>query len=140
MAGVKMTDNSGQVKQQMQQNVKAALTAMGVTGVELVNRQMQSGYGKPIRDTGDLMRDVSFEVEASGPDSVDIGNSLNYATPVHEGFNGHPVFIEAIGEFRVLPGGHTAGRPYITDALFNSEAGKALEEVVAEAMKQGFDA
>lgn len=138
MAGVKVTDNSGQVKQQMRQNVKAALTAMGITGVGLVNRQMQSGYGKPIRDTGDLMRDVSFEVEASGPDSVDIGNSLNYATPVHEGYNGHPVFFEDINDFRVVPGGHTAGRPYITDALFSDKAGKEFEEVLSEALKHGF--
>lgn len=121
MAGVKITDNSGQVQQQMQKNVKAALTAMGVTGVELVNRQMQSGYGKPIRDTGDLMRDVSFEVEASGENTVDIGNSLYYGPYVHE------------GTYKMQ------GRPYITDALFNDDAGKALEEVVSDALKQGFE-
>lgn len=122
MAGVKMTDNSGKVQQQVRRNARAALTAMGVTGVELVVRQMQSGYGKSIRDTGDMMRDVSFEVEASGENTVDIGNSLFYGLYVHEGTS------------------RMAGRPYITDALFNSKAGKQLEDVVAEAMKQGFDA
>lgn len=137
--GVKVTDNSQLVQQQMRQNVKAALTAMGVTGVELVNRQMQSGYGKPIRDTGDLMRDVNFEVEASGPNTVDVGNSLDYAKWVHEGYNGHPVFIESIGEFRVLPGGHTAGRPYIRDALTGKNAEDALREVAMEQLKQGFE-
>lgn len=121
MAGVKMTDNSQQVLEQMRQNVKAALTAMGVTGVELVNRQMLSGYGKPIRDTGDLMRDVSFEVEASGENTVDIGNSLFYGPYVHEGTS------------------RMAGRPYITDALFNGEAGKEMEEVVSDALKQNFE-
>lgn len=121
MAGVKMTNNSGKVKQKMRQNVKAALTAMGATGVELVVRNMQRGYGRPIWLTGDLQRDVSYEVEASGENTVDIGNSLFYGLYVHEGTS------------------KMKGRPYITDALFNDKAAKELEEVTEEYLKQGFE-
>ena len=111
-------DNSARVKSQMASNVKAALAAMGVEAVGLINKQMQSGYGKPIRQTGDLMRDVSAEVGNSSSDTVDVGSTLEYSIPVHEGTS------------------RMKGRPYIKDAI---DGGKSALQKVAEAqLKKGF--
>ena len=57
---------------------------MGTKGVGLTFDQMQSGYGRPIRQTGTLMGDVSYEVERSGKNTVDIGNTKEYDPFVHE--------------------------------------------------------
>lgn len=139
MAGmeVKLTDNAVRVISQMKENVEVALTAMGTEAVGLIVNQMETGYEKRIWDTGTLQGDVSYKVN---PDekSVDVGNSKTYAIYVHEGFAGHPVYFEDIQGFRVVPGGHTAGRPYIRDALEGDNAATALKEVAAEALKTGF--
>ena len=132
---IKFVDHSGEIKLQMTDNKLRALTAMGVKAVELIVNQMRSGYNDPhptydsqgrdtgkthtdIRNTGDLMRDVNFEVEASSPDTVDVGNSLFYAPFVHE------------GTYKLK------GRAYIKDAI---EQGKAELQAVAEkALSEGF--
>lgn len=82
---VRLTDNTSQLMTQLQGNVKKALTAMGTEAVKLTVSQMQGGYGKPIWQTGDLQRDVSYEVNRSGENTVDVGNTLEYAKYVHEG-------------------------------------------------------
>jgi hypothetical protein len=112
------TDNSGKVKSQLAGNVKAALAAMGIEAVGLINGQMQSGYGAPIRQTGDLMRDVSYEVGNSSPDTVDVGNSLEYAPLVHDGTS------------------RMSGRPYIKDAIMNGQS--RLKQVAENELKKGF--
>jgi hypothetical protein len=108
-------DNSGQVKSQMAGNVKAALAATGVEAVGLTVKQMQSGYGKPIRQTGDLMRDVSSEVDG---DVVNVGNSLGYAPPVHEGTS------------------KMQGRPYLKDAIMGGK--DRLQQVAQNELKKGY--
>lgn len=131
---VKFDDYSPEVKAKLEQNVKAALHAIGQKGVELTLGQMQSGYGKPIRQTGDLMRDVQYDMR--GENTVAIGNSLEYAPFVHEGYAGHAVYMgENIG-FRVLPGGHTAGRPYLRDAIMGGRG--AIQSIAEQYLKQGF--
>lgn len=115
---VKIIDNSEKVKSQIDQNKKRALTAMGLKGVEVIVNQMQSGYGRPIRITGDLQRDVNSQVENSKADTVDVGNSLDYAKFVHEGTS------------------KMAGRPYITDAIMKSKDN--LQDVAKAYLKQGF--
>ena len=78
--GVKVTfnDNSGRLLAQMQGNARRALTAMGTKAVGLTVQKMESGYGKPIRRTGDLMRSITYEVENSGKNTVDVGSNLEY--------------------------------------------------------------
>lgn len=133
---VKFVDNSGQVKLQMAGNVQRALIAIGTKAVALIVRKMQHGYSDPhptrdmrgrptggthtdIRQTGDLMRDVNYEVEASAPNTVDVGNSMMYAPFVHE------------GTYKLR------GRPYIKDGIME---GKAEIQAIAEAtLKEGFD-
>ena len=112
---VKFTDNSAQIKAQMAQNKKRALTAMGLVGVEAVLEYMQNEYYKDIHLTGDLKRDVNHHVNE---DSVTIGNSLEYAKWVHNG----------TAQMRA--------RPYIKDAI--SDNIEMLEEVAAEHLKKGF--
>ena len=120
--------NFDEVSQMVEERKKAALTAMGIKAVNLVLYRMRRGYGKSIHKTGALQRDVTYEVNESD-DSVEIGNTLEYAPYVHDGHYGHAVFFDDIGEFRVVPGGHTPGRPYIRDALTGDAAAKKLQEV-----------
>ncbi len=118
---VTLTDNSDKVLTQLDGNKKAALEAMGVKAVNLILWQMRQGYGKPIRRKGDLQRDVSFEVENSGPDTVDVGNTLEYGPYVHDGTR------------------KMAARPYIRDGLTGEDHKKQLQKVAEEALKIGFE-
>lgn len=115
MAGIRFTDNSGEVLALMAKNATDALTAMGQAAVGLIAGRIASGYGRPIRRTGALQRDVSFEV---GDGTVDVGSSLDYALPVHEGTS------------------RMAGRPFITDALTGG-AGE-LQAAAEKRLRQGF--
>ena len=115
---VQFTDNSPAVRAQLEENVEAALEAMGVACVGYVVDQMQSGYGNPIRKTGDLMRDVSYEVGRSAKNTVDIGNSLKYAPFVHD------------GTVRMR------GRPYLRDGITNNL--NNLQDIAEEYLKKGF--
>lgn len=115
---VRFTDNSKQVLAQLEGNVQVALAAMGVKAVGAVVDQMQTGYVRPIWKTGDLQRDVSYEVERSGKDTVDIGNSLDYAPYVHDGTH------------------KMGGRPYLSDGIM-----KNADEIFAVGqayLKKGF--
>ena len=118
---VVLTDNSAAIKTQLDGNRKAALEAMGIKAVNLILSQMESGYGKPIRRKGDLMRDVQHEVERSGEGTVDVGNTLTYAPYVHEG----TVRMKA--------------RHYIRDALISGTATQSLKTVAEAALKIGFE-
>ena len=118
---VKFTDNSVQVKTRMQGNRNAALHAMGIKAVNLILWQMRKGYGKPIRKTGNLQRDVSYEVHAE-TGSVDVGNTLEYAPFVHEGTYKNKM----------------KGRPYIRDALTGENHIKQLRKVAEDELKKGF--
>lgn len=115
----RIKDNAQEVLRQMRHNVRDLMTAWGQEGVGLTVEQMESGYGKPIRDTGNLMRDVSFAVENSGPDSVDVGNTLEYAPYVHD------------GTYKM------AGRPYLKDGLLGGR--NRLLKIAEEILPQGMD-
>lgn len=91
-------DNSDAVLRQMRDNVSNALYALGTACVGAIVRQMDTGYGSPIRRTGNLMRDVQYEINR-GEQRVRVGNTLYYAPYVHDGTC------------------KMAGRPYISDAL-----------------------
>lgn len=114
---VKLTDNSKSVLNQMSGNVEAALDAMGTAAVGMIVRQMQSGYGKPIRQTGDLMRDVQYEVDPIRQ-ITRVGNTLNYSIFVHDGTR------------------RMRGRPYMTDGLAGKS--KELAQVAEPHIKKGF--
>lgn len=114
---VRFNDNSDAVLSAVHGNVVRALTAMGTEAVGQIVRQMQTGYGRPIWQTGNLQRDVSYEVERSGENTVDVGSSLEYALFVHEGTS------------------RMAGRPYIRDGVMNNL--DKLKRVASEYLKAG---
>ena len=131
---IQLSDHAEAVLAQMDANVESALTAMGIKAVGLIVRQMESGYTTPhknrthgttsdggthtaIRETGDLMRDVSYEVGNSGAGTVDVGNSLEYGVFVHEGTS------------------RLESRPYIRDALTNGA--EELQRVASAYLKMG---
>ena len=118
---VTLTDNSDKVLAQLEGNKEAALNAMGIKAVNLILLQMRQGYGKPIRQTGDLQRDVSYEVNNSSTDTVDVGNTLKYGPYVHD------------GTYKM------AARPYIRDALTGEDHKKQLQKVAEAALKTGFE-
>lgn len=111
---VTFKDNSAAVLAAMARAKKKTLTALGQAGVEVTVDYMQSHYGKAIRITGDLQRDVSSRIREAD-EKVDIGNSLSYAIPVHNGTR------------------KMSGRPYIFDAV--TQNGDIWEQITAENMK-----
>lgn len=113
-------DNSGKILTQLDGNVERALEAMGVKAVNLILYQMQRGYGKPIRQTGELQRDVNHDVNTAAQ-SVTVGNSKEYAPFVHEGTS------------------KMEGRPYIRDALTGENHISQLRKVAEAYLKEGFD-
>lgn len=115
---ITLRSNAPQVLAQLDRNVQKLLTAWGEEGVSLTVEQMESGYGKPIRDTGNLIRDVSYAVENSGPNSVDIGNTLHYGPYVHE------------GTYKM------AGRAYLRDGLIGGKG--RLQDVAEEILPEKF--
>ena len=113
-------DNSKEVLKQMNDNADRALNAVGIKAVNLILWQMRQGYGRPIRQTGDLQRDVSFAVH---PDekAVDVGNTLEYAPFVHDGTR------------------KMQARPYISDALTSRENQRTVMRVYEQYLKRGFE-
>lgn len=102
---VEFKDNSVAVLAAMELAKKKTLTEIGLTAVEVTNDYMQTRYGRPIYQTGDLMRSIAFNVRTAD-DAVDVGSNLEYAPWVHNGTartskefpNGRPFLRDAIME------------------------------------------
>ena len=120
---VNIEDNSEKIKARMDANVKRALTAMGHVGVESVIDQMNTGYGKPIYQTGQLQRDIKFRTDEAKQEvywGVLMGDlSASYAALVHNGTRG------------------MVGRPFLRDGLLPRAA--MLRETAKMYLKEGFD-
>lgn len=110
-------DNSAAVMRQLEGNIPLALDAMGIKGVNLILWQMRQGYGKPIRQTGDLQRDVQYAVEGN---ELIWGNTLDYSIFVHEGTR------------------KMDARHYMRDALFSRNNVEKLITVGDEYLSRGF--
>lgn len=117
---IDLKDNSQTVLRMVRENIKPTLAALGTEAVGMIVHTMQGHYNDPIWRTGDLQRDVSYEVERSGDNTVDVGNSLEYAIFVHDGTR------------------RMAARPYIKDALLNESNQRRLQEIAKEGMSTGF--
>ena len=96
-------DHTQETLARLNEQAYGYLVAMGIEAVKCINQQMENGYGKPIWQTGDLMRDVSYQVH-NETCSVDVGNTLEYALFVHDGTR------------------HMEARPYIRDAILNNKS------------------
>lgn len=107
---VEFKDNSAAVLEAMERAKKKALAAIGLAAVEVTTNYMESRYGKPIRQSGDLMRDANARPSQT-PDAVDVGNTLDYAPHVHNGTAKMPA------------------RPYLRDAIMeNTDIWKEVAE------------
>lgn len=111
-------DYSGELLNKLEKNIEAALQGMGTEAVAIIGDGMDTIYGKPIWDTGDLHRDVDYQVR-EGDREVDVGNSLDYAIKVHEGTS------------------RMAARPYIRDSLLTEYAQDRLQKIAAQELKRG---
>ena len=109
--GIEIRDNRAAARAAMERAIQTALTAIGLAAVEVTTDYMQTRYGAPIRQTGDLMRDLNQQPSQT-PKAVDVGNSLEYAEWVHNGTR------------------RMAARPYLKDAL--TENTDIWKEIAAE--------
>ena len=82
-ARVRFRSNANAILDLIDANTKRALIAMGEAAVGATIKQMQSGYGKPIWQTGDLQRSVSHGIRSDH--EVDVGSNIDYAIFVHDG-------------------------------------------------------
>lgn len=119
-AEVTFVDNSKNVEAQMSSNISRALDALGVEAVGMIVKQMEKGYGKPIRLTGNLMRDVQYHASINNKE-VAVGNTLSYAPFVHD------------GTIKMRK------REYITDALTRSDNKQRLKQVASVYLSKGFE-
>lgn len=117
---VKWIDHRAEVLAQMNANGNAALQAMGQKAVQMIVDQMNR-YPKRIYQTGDLQRDVAYQMTDQG--TLIVGNSMDYAIAVHEG--------HMTKKGRFVP-----GRPYIRDAIEGHE--QELMDTAAPYLKHGF--
>lgn len=111
--GVEFKDFSDNVLSAMQTAKKQALTAIGLAAIEKTNDYMQSKYGAPIYQTGDLMRSIASNVRKAD-DAVDVGSNLDYAPWVHNGTS------------------RMKARPFLKDAI--TENGDIWREIAAEVL------
>lgn len=117
---IALQDNSKVVVKTMEGDVAAALAAMGTKAVNLIQWRMSHGYGRPIWRSGDLRKDVQYEVNEGGK-TVTVGNTLEYGVYVHEGTS------------------QMKGRPYIKDALTGEDHMKQLQKAAEQELKKGFE-
>jgi len=119
---VEFIDNSKPALDLMAGNIKRALTAMGIMGLEVIHDTMDIGYGKRIYKTGMLHRDQKYRVDEQGQSTswgVLRGDlSAPYAAYVHEGTS------------------RMKGRPFLRDAIMGYK--DMLLDVAREELKKGF--
>ena len=108
-------DHSADLNAQLADALSTALSAMGKIAARHTREVMQHHYGAPVVDTGALMQDVDWAVDAR---EMRIGNTLPYAAPVHDGTL------------------HTPGRPYLADGLAAavSDMAEACGQTLAQRM------
>lgn len=123
-------DNSQAIMRQLEENIPKALDQMGLKCRNLILYQLQQGFGRPIRKTGDLQRSIDYEVEGNeiivGVKDNFVGKTeedkdMSYGIYVHEGTS------------------KMAGRPYIRNALFSEEQMRKVIAAGEKALKQGFE-
>ena len=120
---VEFKDNSKQVLDQMNGNIKRALTAMGEVGLEMIINTMNTGYDRKIYQTGTLQRDQVYRVDEKEQSTswgvLQGAASAPYAVYVHEGTR------------------KMAKRPWLNDAILGHK--RELQETAQMYIKEGFD-
>lgn len=78
-------DNSAQVKSLYEQKVREALERIGLVWLKNVTDAINSGFGKPIVDTGRLRASMKYEVDFSNK-RVIVGSDISDPP--------YPIFVE----------------------------------------------
>ena len=109
-------DHTPEINQKLEQAMFVGLLAVAQESVGMVREKMVTGYEHKVYDTGNLARSITADIDPDN-NEVTIGTNVEYAHYVHDGHAGHAVFFPKLGdngEFRVMPGGYTPGRPFMT--------------------------
>lgn len=123
-------DNSEAVKRQLEANIPKALDQMGLMIRSLIIEQLQSGFGREIRKTGDLQRSIDYEVDENEiifgvkqdfMGKTEPGKDMIYGWWVHDGTS------------------KMAGRPYIRNATYGEAQMKKIVSAGEPALKKGFE-
>lgn len=123
-------DNSEAVKSQLASNLPKALDQMGLKIRSLVIEQLQSGFGREIRKTGDLQRSIDYEVDGNEIifgvkqdfiGKTEPGKDMIYGLWVHDGTI------------------KMAGRPYMRNATYGEAQMQKIVSAGEPALKEGFE-
>lgn len=123
-------DNSEAVKRQLASNLPKALDQMGLKIRSLVIEQLQSGFGREIRKTGDLQRSIDYEVDGNEIifgvkqdfiGKTEPGKDMIYGLWVHDGTI------------------KMAGRPYMRNATCGEAQMQKIVSAGEPALKEGFE-
>lgn len=134
-------DHTPEINQNLEQAMFVGLLAVAQEAVGMVREKMVTGYEHKVYDTGNLARSITADIDTDN-NEVTIGTNVEYAHYVHDGHAGHAVFFQNIGdkgEFRVMPGGYTPGRPFMTDTFADSANAERLVDIMADVIKQNMD-
>jgi len=116
--GVTIKDNSPIFANNFKKGMTVALYAIGVEAERIILDYMTNRYYKDIHLTGDLKRDLNYQVDL-GEQVVHIGNSLKYGTWVHQGTSKMP------------------SRPYLKDAV--SENREVWNKIFEQYLELGLE-
>lgn len=134
-------DHTPEISERLKRAMEIGLLAVGQEAVGMVREKMVTGYEHKVYDTGNLARSISAEVSPNA-NEVTVGTNVEYAHYVHDGHAGHAVFFPKLGdkgEFRVMPGGYTPGRPFMTDTFADFANAERLVYIMADIIKQNMD-
>lgn len=113
-------NNTDKIIDMIRANGQRALIAGATEAVGYIKDEMESGYGKPIRDTGTLIGSISHHDVYTSENgiAIDVGTDIEYGKFVHEGTR------------------RMRGRPFITDALNKNK--ERISMVIQQELKRGF--
>ena len=114
---VRVVNNRAQMQIILSQNIRKALTALGIVIVETVISYMEHNYPRRIYDTGTLIRSITYEVDTANK-KLTIGTNLNYGPWVHAGTR------------------RMAARPFLYDAIIENL--DVWQEVLKRELGQGW--
>jgi hypothetical protein len=113
---LKVIQNAAAQKCRAGDLIPQMLTAMGHAGREAIIDALNSHYGEPIHDSGELIDSIAFTINTSD-NSVTWGSSAIYAPFVHEGVS------------------NLSKRPFLVDGIVGNMGG--LEEAAVQAIRNG---
>ena len=145
MANYTFQDNSDIVLRKVGTNSRSAMDKAAEIMVESIQEKILYGYhdvhGNPphteIVETGRLFDSIKAQVRRTSQNAyvTEAGTDVPHAIYVHDGHAGHSIKLKD-GSWITVKGGHTPGRPFITDGILAAQP--ELKEILSDELKQGF--